>query len=240
MYAGFVGRALSWRLVPSNALVLFDIDGTLLRRAGPEHREALIAAIRRVTGLQTTTDGVPVAGMLDPLIIEAMMREAGASRWLIREALPAVIETAQRIHIRRCPVLTRRVCRGARGLLRRLQRAGAVTGLVTGNLTRIGWRKMHQAGLAEFFRFGEFGETARTRAGLVRNAIRRARREGWIGAGASVSLVGDHINDILAARANGIRSVAVGTGILDMATLAAQHPDILVPDMRSIRIEMLL
>ena len=223
-----------------NALVLFDIDGTLLRRAGPHHREALVAAIRRVTGLETTTDGVPVAGMLDPGIIEAMMRQGGASRRLIRESLPEVMEAAQSIHVRNCPVLTRRVCRGARGLLKRLQRAGVTTGLVTGNLTRIGWRKMRQADLGEFFRFGEFGETAPTRAGLVRNAIRRARREGWIGKGASVSLVGDHINDILAARANGIRSVAVGTGILDMETLAASRPDILVPDMQSIRIEMLL
>ena len=220
--------------------MLFDIDGTLLRRAGPHHREALVAAVRRVTGLETTTDGVPVAGMLDPSIIEAMMRQGGASRRFIRDSMPAVIETAQRIHVRNCPVLKRRVCRGVRGLLRRLQRAGVVTGLVTGNLTRIGWRKMRQAGLAEFFRFGEFGETAPTRAGLVRNAIRRARREEWIGTGASVSLIGDHINDILAARANGVRSVAVGTGILDMATLAEQHPDILVPDMRSIRLDMLL
>jgi hypothetical protein len=43
------------------ALVLFDIDGTLVRRAGPNHREALVHAIRRVTGLESTTDGIPVA-----------------------------------------------------------------------------------------------------------------------------------------------------------------------------------
>ena len=223
-----------------NALVLFDIDGTLLRRAGPHHREALVTAVRKVTGLNTTTEGVPVAGMLDPLIIEAMMRQAGASRRLIRESMGAVMHAAECIHVRNCPVLTRRVCPGVRGLLRRLRRAGVVTGLVTGNLTRIGWKKMRQAGLDEFFRFGEFGQTAQTRAGLVRNAARRAKREGWIQRGASVSLIGDHINDILAARANGVRSIAVGTGILDMATLAAHEPDILVPDMRAIRIDMLL
>ncbi len=224
----------------ANALVLFDIDGTLLRRAGPHHRLALIAAVRRVTGLETTTDGVPVAGMLDPGIIEAMMRQAGASRSLVRESVPAVMKTAERIHLRNCPELSRRVCPGVRGLLRRLRRSGAVTGLVTGNLTRIGWNKMRRAGLDEFFRFGEFGETAPTRAGLVRNAIRRARREGWIGNGANICLIGDHINDILAARANGVRSIAVATGILDMATLAAHSPDILAADMRSIDADILL
>jgi phosphoglycolate phosphatase-like HAD superfamily hydrolase len=227
-------------MIPPNALVLFDIDGTLLRRAGPHHRLALIAAIRRVTGMETTTDGVPVAGMLDPGIVDAMMRQAGAPRRLVRESLPAVMATAERIHVRTCPNLTRRVCPGVRRLLGRLRRAGVVTGLVTGNLTRIGWNKMRQAGLREFFRFGEFGETAPTRAGLVRNAVRRARREGWIAAGANVTLIGDHINDVLAARASGVRSIAVGTGILDMETLAAHSPDMVVPDMRSIHVDMLL
>ena len=31
----------------TQALVLFDIDGTLLRRAGPHHREALVKAVRK-------------------------------------------------------------------------------------------------------------------------------------------------------------------------------------------------
>jgi beta-phosphoglucomutase-like phosphatase (HAD superfamily) len=34
----------------SRALVLFDIDGTLVRRAGPHHREALVEAVRAPTG----------------------------------------------------------------------------------------------------------------------------------------------------------------------------------------------
>ena len=59
------------------ALVLFDIDGTLVRRAGPHHREALVHGIRRVTGLNTTTEGIPVQGMLDPDIVTVMMRQLG-------------------------------------------------------------------------------------------------------------------------------------------------------------------
>src|SRR5580658_5493841 len=55
-------------------LILFDIDGTLVRRAGPHHRQALVDAIRQVTGLETTNDGIPVHGMLDPDIITSMLR----------------------------------------------------------------------------------------------------------------------------------------------------------------------
>src|SRR6202022_214893 len=37
---------------PAPALVLFDIDGTLIRRAGPHHREVLVDAVRLVTGIE--------------------------------------------------------------------------------------------------------------------------------------------------------------------------------------------
>ncbi|HTC91531.1 MAG TPA: hypothetical protein VK686_24670, partial [Bryobacteraceae bacterium] len=60
--------------------MLFDIDGTLIRRAGPHHREALVEAIRRTAGVETTTEGVPVAGMLDRSILTVMMQRAGMTR----------------------------------------------------------------------------------------------------------------------------------------------------------------
>ena len=78
------------------ALVLFDIDGTLVRRAGPHHREALVEGVRRVTGLETTTEGIPVQGMLDPDILGIMLRRAGASRALVRQALPGIQLAASR------------------------------------------------------------------------------------------------------------------------------------------------
>src|SRR5215471_365623 len=95
-------------------LVLFDIDGTLLRRAGPHHREALVEAVRRATGLETTTDGIPVQGMLDRDILAAMLGAAGASRNLIQRAMPRMVAVAQSVYVRRCPDLRRKVCPGAR------------------------------------------------------------------------------------------------------------------------------
>lgn len=226
-------------MAPAPALVLFDIDGTLLRRAGAHHREALVEAARRATGLATTTEGVPVSGMLDRDILSAMLRNAGASQALIRRAMPAMVTIAQAIYVRRCPDLRRKVCPGARMLLYRLARRGVPAGLVTGNLTRIGWRKMERAGLRCYFRFGAFAELATDRAGLVRIAVRHARRNGWISRGSPVALIGDHPNDIRAARANGVRSVAVATGLVSAEELAAHAPDVLVPDMRALSLEML-
>jgi phosphoglycolate phosphatase len=221
-------------------LVLFDIDGTLLRRAGPHHRQALVEAIRKTTGLETTTEGVPVQGMLDRDIVEIMLKTAGASGAYARRHMAKIVEHAQAIYGRSCPDLRRKVCPGARMLLYRLSRRGIATGLVTGNLTRIGWKKMERAGLRPYLRFGAFAELARDRAGLVRIAIRHARREGWINGASPIALIGDHPNDILAARANHIRSVAVATGVVGAEELASHSPDVLVPDMRSLTIEALL
>jgi phosphoglycolate phosphatase-like HAD superfamily hydrolase len=225
---------------PAAALVLFDIDGTLIRRAGPHHREALVEAVRAVTGLNSTTDQVPVQGMLDRDILEIMLRRAGMRPKAIGGAMQAIIERAQSVYVRRCPDLRGKVCPGARRLLYRLYRRKIPTGLVTGNLTRIGWRKMERAGIRRYFRFGAFSEQARDRAGLVRLAVREARRRGWIGRGARIALVGDHPNDILAARANGVRSVAVATGLSSAQELSCHAPDVLVDDLRSVELETLM
>jgi phosphoglycolate phosphatase-like HAD superfamily hydrolase len=55
-----------------------------------------------------------------------------------------------------------------------------------------------------------------------------------------VALIGDHPNDIRAARANGVRSIAVATGLVPADELAEHAPDILVPDLRALSMEMLL
>jgi phosphoglycolate phosphatase len=222
------------------ALVLFDIDGTLLRRAGPHHRQALIDAVRRTIGVETTTDDVPVQGMLDRDILTCMLANAGVSRARIRQHMPAMVGIAQRIYVRSCPDLRSRVCPGARMLLYRLWRKEIPTGLVTGNLTRIGWKKMERAGLKRYLRFGAFAELARDRAGLVRIAVRHARKQGWIDRDSPIALIGDHPNDIRAARANGVRSIAVATGVVSADELARHSPDILVPDLRVLSMEMLL
>jgi phosphoglycolate phosphatase-like HAD superfamily hydrolase len=225
-------------LVTYRALVLFDIDGTLVRRAGPHHREALVVAVRRVTGLETTTEGIPVQGMLDPDILTVMMRRADAAPAVIRAAMPEILRAAERHYLRVCPALHHKHCPGVEPLLQRLTRRGVLLGLVTGNLTRIGWRKLDRAGLRGYFRFGAFGEMAKTRAGLARLAVREARRRGWIDRHAPASLIGDAPSDVIAARANGIRAIAVQTGITPVAELRAEKPDFLLTNLRQLRLHM--
>ena len=224
----------------ARAVVLFDIDGTLIRRAGPHHRHALEQAVKAVAGLDTSLDRIPTHGCLDCDLIRLMMLEAGADRELIASSMPAIILEAQSRYARMQPDLRRKTCPGVRAALRKLHHARVPLGLVTGNLSAIGWKKMEHAGLLRYFRFGAFAEQAHTRAGLVRIALREARRAGWLRHDTAVSLIGDHPNDVLAAKMNGIRSVAVATGMVPRSALVRHSPDVLLPDLRCLNLEMLL
>lgn len=212
-------------------LILFDIDGTLVRRAGPHHRQALVDAVRAVTGIETTTEGIPVHGMLDPDILGWMMRVAGIDEKRIEAAMPAIIEQAQEIYENSVPDLRDKTCPGVEPLLARLRERGAILALVTGNLTRIGWRKLERAGLRDYFRFGAFGEMAPTRGGLARLAIEQALGAGFIDEKSPISLIGDAVQDVAAARENHIRAIAVRTGITPPEELEASAPDLLVEDL---------
>jgi phosphoglycolate phosphatase len=223
-------------IVVADLLILFDIDGTLLRRAGPHHRQALVDAVRTVTGLETTTEGIPVHGMLDPDILSEMLRRAGLADDAIRAAMPKILEAAQDVYETICPDLRGKCCPGVKRLLDRLARHRVPCVLVTGNLDRIAWKKLGQAGLARYFTFGSFAGTAHTRTALAKNAIRKARRLGLVKKETEIWLIGDAPQDVKAARGNQIRSIAVHTGVSNGRDLGKLKPDRLLKDLTRLRV----
>ena|ERR1700761_6598615 len=218
-----------------STLVLFDIDGTLLRRAGTHHKQALIDGIRNVTGLTTHLDGISTSGMLDRALITAMLKAAQYPDEQISEAMHSIIEECQRSYNSNCPsTLAEMVCPGVPALLFELRERGAALGLVSGNLSAIAWRKMELAGLRQYFEVGAFADEAATRAELAGAARRRAIKRDLVSANCFTSLIGDHPNDIQAARQNGFQAIAVATGLVGREALAAAGPDILVPTLEEL------
>ena len=108
------------------------------------------------------------------------------------------------------------------------QNEASPPGLVTGNLSAIAWRKLENAGIDKYFSFGAFAEQASTRARLASLAFGQARRKGLASKKSSVTLIGDHANDIGAAQANGFRSVAVATGLMQAEQLLRFNPDVVL------------
>lgn len=225
----------------ATSIVLFDIDGTLIRRAGEHHKNALIKGIREVTGLATTLDGVATHGMLDGDLIVNMLLAAGHPEAHTYADLRAIMAEGQRCYLSNCADdLSQNVCPGVTELLAELSRRGAALGLVTGNLSQIGWKKMELAGLRGYFSFGAFAEDGGTRTELARMAAKHAFEKGIAEPGSLISLIGDHPNDMEAAKANGFQAIGVATGLSTLEELKSTDPTATVRTLYEIEVSRLI
>jgi phosphoglycolate phosphatase-like HAD superfamily hydrolase len=202
-------------------LYLFDIDGTLLLSGGAGAR-ALAGAFAARFGLAGAMDGVQLGGKTDPNIVEEVFlarlgRPPTAAE--IDEVLDLYLpilraELAAASHFRLMPAVVEALDHLA-GL------PGVRIGLATGNIRAGAQAKLERAGLWNRFELGGFACDHRDRHRLVARAIERA--------GAvppdQVIVVGDTPFDVAAARACGVRVIAVATGSVGRDALAACEPD---------------
>lgn len=217
--------------------MLFDIDGTLMRGAGAHHKEALLEGVRRVTGREASFEGIDTAGKLDMDLIAALLPTGiTAQASVLRE----IAQQSQLAYLANCSHDLRPfVLPGARELIEQLSNRGAALALVTGNLSGIGWRKVELAGLKHFFHCGAFSDDGVTRAQLAHLATARARQQLHAAFNCRVCLIGDHRNDIEAAKANGIRSIAVASGPMPASELRSHAPEIFINSLADLDVNLL-
>ncbi len=210
----------------SKKLVLFDIDGTLLRVRGIS-RQSLIDALREVFGTEGTAATHNFAGKLDSVIIKEVMRAAGFSDAEIQkgfqEAKRRYIhyfkQHAQRKHIE--------VMAGIYELVEKLaQDERVVLSLLTGNFEESGRHKLALPELNDYFAFGAFADDAETRNALPAVAVQRAfERTGIHFKGKDVVIIGDTEHDVNCAKVLNSKCIAVATGHYTVAQLQALNPD---------------
>ncbi len=206
-------------------LVLFDIDGTLLktRSAG---REALDEAFFAVHGWERATEGVHIGGSTDGMICEDVSRKFAAP-----VAVPAVQAHYLRGLSERLADPTRTtVCPGVFALLDALQGRAHVA-LLTGNWASGAAAKLAAARLGHAFGWGAYADDAVDRNHLLPIARARAASRGL--SPTRFVIIGDTPSDIACARAGDGEVIAVETGFGDPAALAAATPDLQVSDLRS-------
>jgi phosphoglycolate phosphatase len=219
---------------------LFDIDGTLLRGAGPHHKEALIDAAISVMGVECTLEGVDTAGCMDQDLVRAMLTNAGVGKRRIISSMTLILEAAQHHYSVHCKSdFSDKLCPGVAHVIGLLAKHDVPMGLVTGNLSAIAWRKLENAGIDRHFSFGAFAEQAKTRARVAKLALWDARKKELAAQRCSVTLIGDHANDIAAAKANGFRSVAVATGVMPVDELLSFQPDVVLRSLESASMELI-
>jgi phosphoglycolate phosphatase-like HAD superfamily hydrolase len=208
-------------------LVLFDIDGTLLRTDGAGRR-AMEGALLAVFG----RPGDPTYrydGKTDRQIIREQMRHAGFDEATIASRVGDVLDD----YVRRLDVelardaTTSQLCAGVLPLLDAVEaHARATMGLLTGNIEPGARRKLRAVGV-EFdrFRVNAFGSDHEERPQLPAVAQRRA--EAFLGApfpGDRIVIIGDTPADIHCGRALGVRAIGVATGRYGVEELAGHAP----------------
>ena len=214
-------------------LILFDIDGTLVRTRPLTHQQAMARAAVEVFGLPAETDEASV---------RAVEPWGKTDRWILRELLeansvaapgPADLERWERAACAAYEELENGSPtdddRRTAALLERLAASGHQLALVTGNLEPIARRKLARRGLGEAFPDGQggFGSDGEDRAELVRIARERAgspRR-------AETVLVGDTPNDIQAGLTAGVRPIGVANERYGRDVLLAAGADAVVDEL---------
>lgn len=202
-------------------LLLFDVDGTLMKGASAAHADALCRALENVHNVDVGAIRLTAsaAGRTDGEIARLYLLEAGVSAQRIDARAEDVRAECCRLYAALCPPdLSAMVVPGMTELLSSLAAdEGNRLSLVTGNFEPVARIKLKAGGIGRWFAHGQggFGSDSEDRSMLPPIARRRAGEA----AGMTTSwprertlVIGDTPRDIACAHADDVRCIAVTTG----------------------------
>ena len=211
-------------------IILFDIDGTLVRTGGAG-KLAMEGALVSAFGVAELRDEVPYSGRTDVAIGRDLLRVHGI------EPSPENQTRLRDTYLSHLPgslaAKGGEVCPGVPELLTTLAaKPGVVLGLLTGNVRRGARVKLSHFGLWDYFAFGGFGDEHTDRDDVARSAMDAARAHtGGAVRPADVWVIGDTPLDVSCARAIGANAVAVATGWHPADELNQCAPDLFFDDL---------
>jgi phosphoglycolate phosphatase len=215
------------------ALLLFDIDGTLLL-SGRAGLRAMTRAFEQTFGVANAFAGTSFGGRTDSFLVTYALQAAG---------LPDTPEEHARFRETYVPLLAEEIQHpgtGHKGLMPGARELVEALGdhdhlhlaLLTGNYRAAAEVKLTHFELWDFFEWGAFSDDSADRNALVPIARRRAETyDVPAEALERVIVIGDTPHDIECARVGGATSMAVATGGHSVEELRAAGADIVLPDL---------
>lgn len=211
-------------------IYLFDIDGTLLSTGGAGG-SAFRETLAEEFGVTGEVAHVPMNGRTDRAIARDLFHHHGIAD------TPENWHRFRDSYLRRLPnhlaAKPGSVLPGIEAILQQLSgKDDVAVGLLTGNLQEGARLKLGYFGIYHHFSFGGFGDHHFHRNDVAQEAF-KAVPEHCAGRVTleRVWVIGDTPLDIHCARAIGAQAVAVATGAYSMEELAAEKPDLLLPDL---------
>ncbi len=214
-------------------LLLFDIDGTLLKpiQSSRRHIEYVLGEL---CGQSISTQRVTFSGRTDPQILEDTLHLAGFSPEETEDLLPIALKH----YTAHATYLSDEVepSDGVVELLEYLKPNTCVQlALLTGNVRVTAYRKLAAARLDDLFPFGAFGCDHADRNKLPAIAAARALKHcGRTFVKDDIVIIGDSVHDITCGQEIGALSVAVATGFTSYQDLKSAKPDVLLRDLTNI------
>lgn len=215
------------------ALILFDIDGTLLL-SGRAGMRAMTRAFSQTFGIGDVFAGESFGGRTDSYLV---------SKALTRAGLPDTAENHHRFRDAYLPLLAEEIRHpgtghkglmpGARELLEALHDYDHLhLALLTGNYREAAEIKLQHFELWDFFEWGAFSDDHADRNQLV--PIAKSRAETYdipVEAIERVIVIGDTPHDVECARVAGATCIAVATGGYTVEQLREAGADQVLPDL---------
>ncbi len=217
-------------------LVLWDIDGTLIRTGGAGTR-AFERTFNTVFGIPRATETLNFSGRTDTSLVRECFGLHGIpptpenfARFF--GAYPGLLENLLQ-------ELPGGICEGVVDFMGQIQALPEppLQGLLTGNTRRGAELKLRHYQLWHHFRTGAYGDDHEDRNQIA--ALAKSRGEATLGTeipGDSVLVIGDTPLDIACGRSIGARVLAVGTGHFTPEQLTAANAHWAVPDLSKISV----
>tara|TARA_B100001094_G_scaffold327815_1_gene386850 strand:- start:353 stop:1036 length:684 start_codon:yes stop_codon:yes gene_type:complete len=205
------------------SVLLFDIDGTLIRSGGAA-KNVIANVLKSKFGISLPIMDINFGGRTDQSLIKEIFHKneipltAAAMEIFRTEYLNSLRTSMSQCHGEVLP--------GVCELLASVSDSSVAVGLLTGNIREAAFIKLGFYGLDSYFAFGGFGDDGELRGQIAEVALKRAEKymQGSVAA-SEVLIIGDTPADVECARHIGVHCLAVATGYCEQEELKEAGPD---------------
>ena len=219
-------------------LILFDIDGTILKFRQYNSREIFAKMIKEVFGRDVPLSVMPdFSGMTDLQILKDIASKIQLDDDKLMSKLPEVWCTICNDFKQYCTPDYMKLLPNVSELIKILDSNPDVSlGLQTGNFVENAYIKLKAFNLDTYFPFGAFGSDHEDRNKLPLLAIERANNLIGYPAFSEINtlVIGDSHRDIECAKSNNLPVLAVATGNFSVGELSKFEPDAVLENFENI------
>lgn len=220
-------------------IILFDIDGTLVKAGGAGAR-ALDHAVKAMTGHPKACDSIQLQGATDKTNFENAFKAGKGRKPNKKELVELTSKYVARLPLEvEASVKAKKYfkVKGVEKFLVKLSTMpGVMVGLGTGNLKDGAFIKLEPSGLIKHFAFGGYGCDSHHRSEVLEKAVERAAKlaNAEIKPG-EVFVIGDTHRDVEAAKEAGYHSGVVMDGFGEPGALMRSNPELMAKDFSDLK-----